>query len=297
MNKPALLLAALIFLLSREISWQTSEDTLTYSRNEVLIPMRDKIRLNTLIYTPVNARESLPFIIIRTPYGAGSYPFPNKFQYLADLASEGYIFVFQDIRGRYNSEGTFEMQRKMRDKKDPASIDESTDTYDTIEWLLKNITGNNGKAGILENDITVTGNLLVDIFASTTGTDADWVVKLIDVYPEVYPEKPDMGGYELMIANDVFRGRFRNSFSKPEPMKSGEIYEYKVDLHSINHVFLKGHRIMVQIQSTWFPLIDRNPQKYVPNIFEAKESDFIAAKHRIYRSASYTSYIKLPVMN
>ncbi len=607
MNKSAFLLTALFFLLTFQTSGQTT-DTLTYSRSEMLIPMRDKIGLNTLIYTPVNARESSPFIILRTPYGVDSYPSPNKNPYLADMALEGYIFVFQDIRGRYKSEGTFEMNRKTRDKNDPASIDESTDTFDTIDWLLKNIKENNGKAGILgisyagwttmmgiidphpalkaaseqatpsdmfigddfhhngafrlsygfeyayltehskenanfsfnkydtydwyldlgplsnvnakyfhnelptwndfvkhpdyddfwqkqamvsritstsvplmnvagwwdqedfygpqktyevlekndrnnknfivfgpwnhggwsggsgeklgrvsfgsptaetyrkniqapffawylkgkgdghfpeaqtfqtgsntwknydkwppsvasirnlylgqdkklsfekpagasnydeflsdpfhpvpyrprpveptygpgsrwytwlledqrfvdnrpdvltwesgilDNDITVTGNLLADIFASTTGTDADWVVKLIDVYPEVYPEKPDMGGYELMIANDVFRGRFRKSFSKPEPMKSGEINEFKIDLHSIDHVFKKGHRIMVQIQSTWFPIIDRNPQKYVPNIFEAKESDFIVTRHRIYRSGNNASHIKMPVM-
>jgi putative CocE/NonD family hydrolase len=609
MNKSAFLSAGLIFLITFQTSGQTGTDTLTYSRSEVLIPMRDKIKLNTLIYTPLNARESSPFIILRTPYGVDPYPSPNKNSYLADMDLEGYIFVFQDIRGRYKSEGTFEMQRKMRDKNDPASIDESTDTFDTIDWLLKNIKENNGKAGILgisyagwttimgiidphpalkaaseqatpsdmfigddfhhngafrlsygfeyayltehskenanfsfdkydtydwyldlgplsnvnakyfhnalptwndfvkhpdyddfwqkqalvsritstsvplmnvagwwdqedfygpqktyevlekndrnnknfivfgpwnhggwsggsgeklgrvsfgsptaetyrkdiqapffawylkgkgdghfpeaqtfqtgsntwknydkwppaeasirnlylcqdkklsfekpagtssydeflsdpfhpvpyrqrpveptygpgsrwytwlledqrfvdnrpdvlswesgilENDITVTGNLLADIFASTTGTDADWVVKLIDVYPEVYTEKPDMGGYELMIANDVFRGRFRNSFSKPEPMKSGEINEFKIDLHSIDHVFRKGHRIMVQIQSTWFPIIDRNPQKYVPNIFEAKESDFIVTRHRIYRSVNNESHIKMPVMD
>ena len=607
MNKSTFLSAALIFLLTFQTSGQTT-DTLTYSRSEMLIPMRDKIGLNTLIYTPVNARESSPFIILRTPYGVDSYPSPNKNPYLADMALEGYIFIFQDIRGRYKSEGTFEMNRKTRDKNDPASIDESTDTFDTIDWLLKNIKGNNGKAGILgisyagwttmmgiidphpalkaaseqatpsdmfigddfhhngafrlsygfeyayltehskenanfsfdkydtydwyldlgplsnvnakyfhhelptwndfvkhpdyddfwqkqamvsritstsvplmnvagwwdqedfygpqknyevlekndrnnknfivfgpwnhggwsggsgeklgrvsfgsptaetyrkniqapffawylkgkgdghfpeaqtfqtgsntwknydkwppsvasirnlylgqdkklsfekpagagnydeflsdpfhpvpyrtrpveptygpgsrwytwlledqrfvdnrpdvltwesgilDNDITVTGNLQADIFASTTGTDADWVVKLIDVYPEAYPEEPDMGGYELMIANDVFRGRFRNSFSKPEPMKSGEINEFKIDLHSIDHVFKKGHRIMVQIQSTWFPIIDRNPQKYVPNIFEAKESDFIITRHRIYRSVNNASHIKMPVV-
>ena len=142
----------------------------------------------------------------------------------------------------------------------------------------------------------MTGNLLADLFASTTGTDADWVVKLIDVYPEVYPEKPVMGGYQLMVANDVLRGRFRHGFSKPEPVKPDEVNEYRIDLHAINHVFKKGHKIMVQVQSTWFPIIDRNPQKYVPNIFKAKESDFITAHHRIYRSAKYPSHIVLPVV-
>jgi predicted acyl esterase len=105
-----------------------------------------------------------------------------------------------------------------------------------------------------------------------------------------------MGGYQFMVANDVFRGRFRNSFEKPEPITPNKVEEYTIDLHSLNHVFKKGHKIMVQVQSTWFPIIDRNPQKYVPNIFEAKESDFQKATQKIYRSAMYPSYIELSVM-
>jgi predicted acyl esterase len=105
-----------------------------------------------------------------------------------------------------------------------------------------------------------------------------------------------MGGYQFMVANDVFRGRFRNSFEKPEPITPNKVEEYTIDLHSLNHVFKKGHKIMVQLQSTWFPIIDRNPQKYVPNIFEAKESDFQKATQKIYRSAMYPSHIELSVM-
>jgi len=149
---------------------------------------------------------------------------------------------------------------------------------------------------VLNEDVEITGNLLADIFASTSGTDADWVVKLIDVYPERYPDNPRMAGYQLMIANDVLRGRFRNSFSNPEPVRPTEVNEYKIDLHAINHVFLKDHKIMIQIQSTWFPIIDRNPQQYVVNIFEAKETDFVTAQQRIYRSLKYPSHISLPVV-
>lgn len=574
-----------------------------------MIPMRDGVRLNTVFFVPRNSKETLPFLFLRTPYGVSDMISPNRNSYLEDLARDGYIFVFQDIRGRYKSEGKFEMQRFMRDKKDPKAIDESTDTYDAIAWFLKNIPGNNGKVGmlgisydgwttmmgtldphpalkaaseqatpsdmflgddfhhngafrlsygfeyaymeeatkedahfgfdrydtyewylnlgplsnvnekyfrgeipswndfvnhpnyddfwrrqsmpyrldaptvpnlhvagwwdqedfygplkayevlerkdtrnlnfivigpwnhggwasgkkeslgrikfgsptaerfrkeiqapwfayhlkgkgdgkfaeavtfqtgsntwksynawppvsqttmknlyfgsngrlsfdapgdadgfdaylsdpfhpvpyrprpieatysqgsrwytwlledqrfvhsrpdvaswatgILEEDITVTGNLLAELFAATSGTDADWIVKLIDVYPEQYPEEPNMGGYQLMIANDVFRGRFRNSFEKPEPVKAEEVNRYSVDLHAVNHVFRKGHRIMVQIQSTWFPIIDRNPQNYVPNIFEARPADFTVATHKIYRSARYPSHLQLPVM-
>jgi putative CocE/NonD family hydrolase len=148
----------------------------------------------------------------------------------------------------------------------------------------------------LEEDVTVTGTITAKLFAATTESDADWIVKLIDVYPEKYPDDPKMGGYQFMVANDVFRGRFRNSFEKPEPITPNKVEEYTIDLHSLNHVFKKGHKIMVQVQSTWFPIIDRNPQKYVPNIFEAKESDFQKATQKIYRSAMYPSYIELSVM-
>jgi putative CocE/NonD family hydrolase len=147
----------------------------------------------------------------------------------------------------------------------------------------------------LAEDVTITGKITAHLFASTTGTDSDWVVKLIDVYPEDYPADPAMGGYQLMIANDVFRGRFRRSFEKPEPLEPGKIEEFTIDLHAADHRFLKGHRIMVQVQSTWFPLIDRNPQTYVDNIFLAKAEDFRPATQRIFRSAAHPSHIVLPV--
>jgi len=581
-----------------------------YNRREVMILMRDEVKLHTVIFTPKNQTEALPFLIERTPYGVNDYPSPEKNGYVKDMADDGYIFVYQDIRGRYLSEGKFEMQRFTRNKKDATAIDESTDTYDTIDWLLKNVANNNGKAGMygisydgwttvmgaidphpalvavseqatpadmflgddfhhngafrlsygfeyafmeeatktdslfpfdkydtyewylklgplsnvnkkyffnklpswndfvnhpnydtfwqkqslsyrldsprvytmnvagwwdqedfygpqkayevwekkdghhknyivigpwnhggwaggpgkklgninfdsstgetfrkniqarwfsyylkgkgegnfaeaitfqtgsntwktydnwppkeavkkniyfredgklsfekpasnntdafdsyisdpahpvpyrtrpveetyspgsrwytwltedqrfvhnrpdvlswetetLEEDVTVTGTITAKLFAATTGSDADWIVKLIDVYPEKYPDDPKMGGYQFMVANDVFRGRFRNSFEKPEPITPNKVEEYTIDLHSLNHVFKKGHKIMVQLQSTWFPIIDRNPQKYVPNIFEAKESDFQKATQKIYRSAMYPSHIELSVM-
>lgn len=604
---------------------QTLKDTLTYVRRDVMISMRDGVKLNTVIYSPQKSKEPLPILFTRTPYGVNDTPSPNQREYIAAMAKEGYIFVFQDIRGRYRSEGTFEMQRFTRDKKNPKAIDESTDTYDAIEWLLIN-TQSNGKVGmygisyggwttmmgtidphpalkavseqatpsdmwmgddfhhngafrlsygfeyaymeesskedtlfpfdqydtydwylklgplstanekyfhnkiptwndfvkhpnydefwkkqavpyrlgaptvpnlhvagywdqedfygplkayevlekkdtrnmnfivigpwnhggwgrlkgdklgnikfgsptgeqfrseiqapwfayylkgkneppapeaipftvgssgngkfpeavtfqtgsntwqtysswppsgqtalknlyfhsggklsfdapadpsafdsyvsdpahpvpyrqrpveatysqgsrwytwltedqrfvhnrpdvlswetdILTEDIAVTGNLIAQLFASTSGTDSDWIVKLIDVYPENYPEDLKMSGYQFMIANDVFRGRFRNSFEKPEPVKPEEVNKYSIDLHAVNHVFKKGHKMMVQVQSTWFPIIDRNPQNFVPNIFEAKESDFQSATQKIYRSISGASHIQLPVVN
>ena len=602
-----------LFTLLLTISFATAKQTKPddkYNRQEVMIPMRDGVKLFTVIYTPKDQKEKLPFLLLRTPYGVKRYPSPERQGYIKDMAEDGYIFVFQDIRGRYLSEGTFVMQRFSRDKKDPKAIDESSDTYDTIDWLLKNIPENNGKAGMygisydgwttiiaatdphpamvavseqatpsdmfmnddfhhngafrlsygfeysvlteaaktdslynfgeydtydwylklgplsninkkyahgtlptwnnfiehpnyddfwkkqalayrldtprvatqhvsgwwdqedmvgpqdaykvlekrdknhknfivmgpwnhggwaggtgkslgnikfddqetgvyfrkeiqakwfawylkgkgdgkfaeaisfqtgsnqwknytawppkeatnkniylhangklsfdapstaeskfdsyvsdpakpvpyrarpveetygpgsrwypwltedqrfvenrpdvlswqtdtLTEDITVTGNPLAKIFAATTGTDADWVVKLIDVYPQQYKKELKMSGYELMIADDVFRGRFRESFEKPEPMTPNKEELYTIDLHGVDHVFKKGHRIMVQVQSTWFPIIDRNPQKYVPNIYKATAADYQKATEMIYHTAGAASCISLPVM-
>jgi len=610
MKSAFLLVSFLIFsFLSHHGIAQASNDD-QYNRQEVMITMRDGIKLHTVLFIPKNKTGALPFLLERTPYGINDYPSPEKNGYVKDMATDGYIFVYQDIRGRYLSEGQFEMQRFTRNKKDPKAIDESTDTYDTFDWLLKNIPDNNGKAGMLgisydgwttvmgaidphpalvavseqatpsdmflgddfhhngafrlsygfeyafmeeasktdtlfpfpnydtyewylklgplsnvnkkyffnklpswnnfaahpnydefwqkqglqyrldsprvhimnvagwwdqedfygpqkayetwekkdksnknyivigpwnhggwgggpgrtlgnisfdtatgetfrkdiqakwfayylkgkgdghfaeaitfqtgsntwknydswppkeavkknlyfqangkmsfdkpagkatvdydsyvsdpahpvpyrtrpieetygpgsrwytwltedqrfvhnrpdvlswetdslTEDITVTGSLFAQLFAATTGSDADWIVKLIDVYPEYYPKEPKLAGYQFMVANDVFRGRFRKSFETPEPITANKVESYTIDLHTLNHVFKKGHKIMVQVQSSWFPIIDRNPQKYVPNIFEAKESDFQKATHKIYRSANFSSHIEMDVM-
>ncbi|HEY8690690.1 MAG TPA: CocE/NonD family hydrolase [Chitinophagaceae bacterium] len=149
----------------------------------------------------------------------------------------------------------------------------------------------------LTDDLIVTGKIIAHVFASTTASDADWIVKLIDVYPDVDQNNLLMSQYQLPVAMEVFRGRFRKSFTKPEPLIPNKPEEFVINLHEINHAFKKGHRLMIQIQSTWFPLIDRNPQKFIPNIFEAKESDFIKATHTIYFSSQYPTHIELPVMN
>jgi len=148
----------------------------------------------------------------------------------------------------------------------------------------------------LKEEITVTGNVIAHLFASTTGTDADFVVKLIDVYPDINSASLKMSGYQLPVAMEIIRGRFRKSFEKPSPIVPGKIEEFIIDLHNINHTFLKGHHLMIQVQSTWFPIIDRNPQKFVTNIFEAKESDYIKATETIYCNQQYSSYIELPIM-
>ncbi len=156
---------------------------------------------------------------------------------------------------------------------------------DTVSWQTPPLAQN----------LAISGDIVAHLFASTTGTDSDWIVKLIDVYPDIDRQDLSMSGYELIIADEVFRGRFRYSFERPEPIVPNKITAYTIDLHTTNHCFLKGHRIMVQVQSSWFPIIDRNPQKYVPNIFLASGSDYIEAKQRIYRSRQFPSYIELPV--
>ncbi len=148
----------------------------------------------------------------------------------------------------------------------------------------------------LAEEVTISGDVMAKLFASTTGTDADWIVKLIDVYPNDYPSDPKMGGYQLMVAGDVFRARFRTSYEKPVPVVANQVTRYTVDLHGADYTFLKGHRIMAQVQSTWFPLIDRNPQRFVPNIYRAKDADFVSATQRIFRSERYPSHLDVSVV-
>ncbi len=148
----------------------------------------------------------------------------------------------------------------------------------------------------LDTDLTFAGEMVAHLFASTTGSDADWIVKLIDVYPEQYPQRWEMAGYQLMVSNEVFRARYRKSFEKPAPVTPNAVLEYAFSLHTQDYTFLRGHRIMVQVQSSWFPIIDRNPQTFVPNIFAARAGDFRIATHRIHRSAESPSHVTIPVV-
>jgi len=154
---------------------------------------------------------------------------------------------------------------------------------------------------VLKEDVTIAGPLIASLYVSTTGTDADWIVKLIDVYPGDAPDnKPNpcgvrMGDFQMLVGADVIRGKYRNSYEHPEPFVPNKITAIEYDLRDKGHCFCKGHRIMIQIQSTWFPVIDRNPQKFV-DIYHAQESDFQKATHKVYRSLEYPSHLKIRVL-
>ncbi len=155
---------------------------------------------------------------------------------------------------------------------------------------------------VLEEDLTLAGEILAHLEVSTTGTAADWIVKLIDVYPdnesnnEHTPERIRLAGYQQMVRSEIIRGRFRNSYEDPEPFVPGEVTTVNLPLQDVFHTFKRGHRIMVQIQSTWFPLFDRNPQTYVDNIFKASAEDFVTATHRVYHAPGNASYVEVKVM-
>lgn len=168
-------------------------------------------------------------------------------------------------------------------------------------WLVEDqrfVTGRKDVATwstpALDHDVTVTGDVVADIFAATSGSDSDWVVKLIDEYPN-NASQGEMAGYQLMVVDEIFRGRYRKSFEHPEAIQPNAIDEYKWSLHGADHVFLKGHRILVQVQSSWFPLYDRNPQTFVPNIMTASPGSYKKAVEKIYWSAQHPSHIELPV--
>jgi len=170
-------------------------------------------------------------------------------------------------------------------------------------WLVRDQRFVDGRPDVLTfqtepltRPLRVGGAPVVNLVASTTGTDSDWVVKLIDVYPDTVASNPAMGGYELPISLDIFRGRYRTSFSEPHAIVPNQPANYSFGLPTVNHVFLPGHRIMVQVQSTLFPLYDRNPQKFMANIFRAKAADYVEATQSVWHTPGQASFIDLPVV-
>jgi len=170
-------------------------------------------------------------------------------------------------------------------------------------WLLNDQRFVDGRPDVLTyvseplaKPLHLGGAPQVNLVASTSGSDSDWVVKLIDVYPDSVPSNPAMGGYELPIALDIFRGRYRESFAEPKAITPDTPLAYGFRLPTVNHVFQPGHRIMVQVQSTLFPLYDRNPQTFVPNIFDARPGDYVKATQRVWHAPGQASYVSLPVV-
>jgi putative CocE/NonD family hydrolase len=179
-----------------------------------------------------------------------------------------------------------------------------TPSLSWVRWLVDDQREFSGRTDVvtyttdsLTTPLKISGEPIANLIASTTGTDADWVVKLIDVYPDEVAGQPELGGYQLAVSMDIFRGRYRESLSNPKAIAPNRPLLYKFALPTANHVFLPGHRIMVHVQSSWFPLYDRNPQTFVPNIFFAKPADYQKATERIYHAPGQASFIELPVVS
>jgi putative CocE/NonD family hydrolase len=171
------------------------------------------------------------------------------------------------------------------------------------QWLVDDQREASGRPDVvafisetLTAPLKISGEPIANLVASTSGSDADWVFKLIDVFPDEVPGDAVMGGYQLMIAADIFRGRYRESFETAKPITPDTPLLYRFALPTANHVFLPGHRIMVQVQSSWFPLYDRNPQTFVHNIFWAKPGDYRKATQRIYHAPNQSTFVELPMV-
>ncbi len=174
---------------------------------------------------------------------------------------------------------------------------------DWVNWLVTDQRAASTRTDVLTfssdrltRPLRLAGEPVANLVAATTGTDGDFVVKLIDVYPDVVAQTPAMGGYQLMVSADILRGRYRNSFSDPQAIPANEKQTYRFALPNVNHVFLPGHRVMVQVQSSWFPLYDRNPQSYVTNIFSAKAQDYQAATIHVFDTGNAGSFVEVPVV-
>jgi hypothetical protein len=158
------------------------------------------------------------------------------------------------------------------------------------------------ETGVLDHDVTLAGDILANLYVSTSGTASDWIVKLVDIYPPSTPESNytpediELDNYHQLVRSEIIRGRFRNSYEHPEPFVPNKVTYVDLPLQDVFHTFKKGHNIQIQIQSTWFPLFDLNPQKYVPNIFKAKKSDFQSATQRVYHTPKYPTSIEVKTL-
>ncbi len=261
-----------------------NSDTALYFRQNILRPFLDhylKDDAPAMDVAPVTAFETGTSRWLRLQSWPGTVQ-PTPF-YLESHAKEGYDEYVSDPAKPvpYIARPVYADNRAWR------------------TWLVSDQREASGRtdvatfvSDVLTAPVKISGQPVANLVASTSGTDSDWVVKLIDVYPPEVAAQPEMGGYQLMVSADIFRGRYRESFETPKPIASNEPLVYRFALPTANHVFLPGHRMMVQVQSSWFPLYDRNPQTFVPNIFLAAPGDYRKAVQRIY----HTSYVELPVV-
>jgi putative CocE/NonD family hydrolase len=228
-------------------------------------------------FPPAEAKSTAFSLCGTGTIAAGSTCAPGKLSYVADPANP-VPYRHRPIQPTYGKGSEWytwmvEDQRFVTDRKDVALY----------------------KLPVLDHDLTVTGEVIADLFASTTGSDGDFVAKLIDQYPDDDAD-PAMRGFQLMTNMEIFRGRYRTGFDKPSAIEPGKVEEFKWSLHGVDHVFKKGHTMLVEIQSTWFPLYDRNPQTFVPNIMLAKPEDYKAATVTIYADGERDSQVILPVV-
>ncbi|HYC89214.1 MAG TPA: CocE/NonD family hydrolase [Thermoanaerobaculia bacterium] len=212
------------------------------------------------------------------PSAGGLKPAPHYAEFVSDPAKP-VPYRVRPVLSMYNTESSW--NRWLVDDQRPFA-----DRPDVLTFVSEPLT----------EPVAISGAVTATLFASTTGTDADWVVKLIDVFPPEFRSNPTLGGYQLMISGDIMRGRYRESLETPKAIVPGQVVPYRVRLPEANHTFLPGHRIMVQVQSSWFPLYDRNPQTFVENIAKAKPEDYRAATHRVYFAPEQASFVEVQVV-
>ena len=285
-----------------------NSDTALYFRREILRPFLDqylkdgapKADLSPVVAfeTGTNAWRRLPAWPSGCASGCTLRPTPL---YLGARSSAGFATPAAGDEGfdEYVSDPAKPVPFRARPIQ-PVGYDRG---FTWSQWLVDDQREASGRpdvltytSEVLRAPVKISGQPMANLIASTTGTDADWVVKLIDVYPDEVAGQPALGGYELMVSADIFRGRYRESFERAQAIVPNRPVPYRFALPAANHVFLPGHRIMVQVQSSWFPLYDRNPQTFVPSIFRATAADYKKATHRIYRSPGQASFIELPVV-
>ena len=279
-----------------------NSDTSLYFRQEILRPFLDhylKDDAPKMAVAPVTAFETGTNKWHELPAWPAGCPSGCTVKETPLYLHEGLVASFAAPKGSGPS-----FQEYVSDPAKPVPF--RARPYDPTTWRIWLVDDQREQSGrpdvlaykseVLKAPVKISGEPIVNLIASTSGTDSDWVVKVIDLYPDEVAAQPNMGGYQLMVSADVLRGRYREGFEVAKPIEANKPLKYRFVLPTANHVFLPGHRIMVQIQSSWFPLYDRNPQTFVKSIFWAKPEDYKAATQRIYHSVGLESYIELPLV-